>query len=55
MQERASRAAGAYDRPLIGFSPWFFGRYSVSIILQTPLTGPAAWRGEDLAGEVIPP
>lgn len=27
------------------------GKYSVSIILQTPVTGPAAWRGDDLAGD----
>ena len=34
-----------------GFSRGFYGQHNVSIILQTPLTGNAAWRGEDLAGD----
>ena len=34
-----------------GGIPLLSGWHSVSIILQTPLTGPAAWRGEDLAGD----
>ena len=35
----------------MGLTLGFFGWHSVSSILQTPLTGPAAWRGEDLAGD----